>query len=253
MRECPSGEERGFVKDREIYAGIRAVPPVIIRLDGRAFHSFLADLSLKRPYDERFAAAMVSVCTAFFYHSGLSPLLAYTFSDEISMYLRELPFEGRVEKMVSVVASFASSSLTIAMDLDLPVAFDARIIPVEPSHLPSYLAWRQKEAWRNHINGYSQALLLQEGLRPVDVQRRLNGLGAGELHEICFQHGVNLAGTPAWERRGIMVYKQKREREGRNPVTGETTRVIRNMVVEDRDLPLFSRPDGEAFISGLIC
>ena len=240
------------MKEREIYNGIRALPPVIIRLDGRAFHKFLANQSLKKPFDKEFADAMVSVCSAFFTTSGFSPLLAYTFSDEISLYLRELPFEGRVEKMASVIASFASSALTITMNLSTPIAFDARIIPIEPGLVSEYLSWRQKEAWRNHMNGYSQALLIQDGLRPEVAQRRLDGVSAGKLHELCFQHGINLAFTPAWERRGIMVYKKKTEKEGVNPITGEKTRAIRNVVIEDRDLPLFSKPEGTDLLDSIL-
>lgn len=236
------------MKEREIYAGIRTLPPVIIRLDGRAFHSVLSDLSLQKPFDYAFADAMVQVCSVFFSKSGLTPLLAFTFSDEISLYLRDLPFEGRVEKMASVLASFASSALTIALHLSEPIAFDARIIPVEPGLVPGYLAWRQKETWRNHMNGYSQSLLIRDGMSPEAAQRRLNGMSAGKLHEICFQHGVNLATTPAWERRGIMVYKRKVEKEGFNPLTGEKTWTVRNVVIEDRNLPLFSKPEGEDLI-----
>lgn len=236
------------MKEREIYAGIRTLPPVMIRLDGRAFHSVLATLSLKKPYDTVFADAMVNVCSSFFINSGIAPLLAYTFSDEISLYLRELPFEGRIEKLASVLASFTSSALTIAMHLTQPVAFDARIIPVEHQRVPAYLDWRQKEAWRNHMNGYSQSVLIRDGLSPEIAQRRLNGLRAGELHEICFSHGINLATTPAWERRGIMVYKRKTEKEGKNPVTGEKTLAIRHVVEVNRDLPLFSGPEGEDLV-----
>ncbi len=240
------------MKEREIYAGIRAVPPVIIRLDGRAFHSLLADHSFARPYDNTFADGMVRVCTDFFTKSGFTPLLAYTFSDEISLLFPELPFDGRIEKLASVCASFASSSLTIALRLNDPVAFDARIIPVESGHVSGYLAWRQKEAWRNHMNGYSQTVLVRQGMKPHLVQRQLDGLKAAELHEICFQNGINLATTPSWERRGIMVYKKQAQKEGMNPVTGEKTLAIRHIVVEDRDLPLFSGPQGQELIMSLI-
>lgn len=240
------------MKEREIYADIRTVPPVIIRLDGRAFHRFVATQSLKKPFDSGFAAAMEQVCISLLTESGVSPAFAYTFSDEISLYLNELPFEGRVEKLVSVIASCAASALTIAMRLTSPISFDARIIPVEPALVAGYLDWRQKEAWRNHINGYSQALLLLDGLTPVTVQRRLNRLSAKDLHEICFQHGVNLSKTPAWERRGIMVYHQQFLKEGFNPVTGEKTEAIRRKVYTDRNLPLFSSDEGRVFVEDLI-
>ncbi|PWR74031.1 tRNA(His) guanylyltransferase Thg1 family protein [Methanospirillum lacunae] len=236
------------MKEREIYTGIKALAPVIIRLDGRAFHQFLAQLSLKRPFDEGFSKAMVSVCTSLLTESGLSPLFAYTFSDEISIYLDELPFEGRVEKLTSVIASIASSCLTMALKPASPISFDARIIPVEKSMVADYLNWRQKEAWRNHINGYTQVLLLQDGLNRTEVQRQLNGVGARELHEICFQHGVNLAQTPSWERRGIMVYHTLITKEGYNPVTKEKTIAIRRKVYVDRNPPVFSTEEGKKFV-----
>lgn len=240
------------MKEREIYADIRAVPPAIIRLDGRAFHQFLAKNSFKKPFDKGFADAMVQVCTALLVESGIAPVFAYTFSDEISLYLTELPFQGRVEKLTSVLASYAASALTIAMHLSTPIAFDARVIPVESCHIPVYLGWRQKEAWRNHINGYCQALLLRDGLTPSLVQRRLNNLQARDLHEICFQHGINLAQTPAWERRGIMAYHTRVMKEGFNPVTKEKTNTIRRRVFIDRDLPLFSSDEGIRFLDAVV-
>jgi len=240
------------MKEREIYTGIKALAPVIVRLDGRAFHQFLAHQSLKRPFDEGFSQAMVHVCSSLMSESGLAPLFAYTFSDEISLYLDELPFEGRVEKLTSVIASMASSSLTLAMKPTSPISFDARIIPVEKGMVADYLNWRQKEAWRNHINGYSQVLLQKDGLSRTEVQRQLNGVSARVLHEICFEHGVNLAQTPAWERRGIMVYYTQYTKEGYNPVTKEKTEAIRRRVYVDRDLPIFSSEEGQAFVEKIL-
>ena len=93
------------MKEREIYSGIRVLPPLIVRLDGRAFHHLTADLELKKPYDERFASVMANVTTSLVKESGLAPLFGYTFSDEISLYFDNLPFDGRVEKIDSVLAS----------------------------------------------------------------------------------------------------------------------------------------------------
>lgn len=240
------------MKEREIYADLRVLPPFIIRLDGRAFHHFCAACIFIRPYDERFADAMAAVTRACIGDSGLSPLFGFTFSDEISLYCREVPFDGRVEKIDSVMASFAASSLSITLRLDAPVAFDARVIPVHDDQVLPYLVWRQDEAWRNHMNSWSQYLLSREGRSPGEVAALLDGVGACELHEICHQRGVNLAKTPAWQRRGIMVRREEFSKEGYNPVTGEETITSRSRLVIDRDLPLFSKPDGEAYISGLL-
>lgn len=241
------------MKEREIYSDIRAPPPVIIRLDGRAFHQILSRIPLKRPYDDDFAVAMVEVCRALLTESGFSPVFLYTFSDEISLYLEEIPFDGRVEKLTSVFASYAASAFSMAMSMKTPVAFDARVIPVHSSHIIPYLIWRQDEAWRNHMNAYSQALLIQKGgMSPVVAQRTLNGLGTGKLHEICFQHGVNLAQTPVWQRRGIMLYNTAFTKEGYNPMTGEKTEARRRRVFINRDLPLFSSDEGREFMEKVI-
>lgn len=232
------------MKEREIYTDIRALSPFIVRLDGRAFHRFSKEQQFTRPFDERFADAMAHVTLALLQDSGFSPAFGYTFSDEISLFFSTSPFDGRVEKTDSVLASFAASALTIQLSLQTPVAFDARIIPVNSDHIIPYLAWRQDEAWRNHINGWSQALLIQEGAEPDEAARRLDKVKSSDLHELCFRRGVNLAGTPAWQRRGILVYRKEVHKEGFNPITGEKSDVVRRTLTIDWDLPLFAKPEG---------
>lgn len=240
------------MKEREIYANIRTVSPIIIRLDGRAFHQLLQKQSFQKPYDEGFADAMVQVCVALLSQSGITAHFAYTFSDEISIYLTELPFQGRVEKLVSVLASYAASAFTISMNLSDPVAFDARIIPVGVQHIIPYLMWRQKEAWRNHMNGYSQAVLLNDGNTHSAVQKKLNNLPSHALHEICYQHGINLAQTPSWQRRGIMIYHTSIIKDGYNPITNQKTQTTRKKIIENREIPLFSTEEGISFVKNLL-
>ena len=98
------------MKEYEVYSSLK-VPKnskVIVRLDGRSFHQLSRDLNLEKPYDKNFCRIMSDVCTDLF--KEFSPLFVYTFSDEISLLLNNLPFEGRIEKMDSVMASFTSSS-----------------------------------------------------------------------------------------------------------------------------------------------
>lgn len=240
------------MKEREIYSPVRALSPIIVRLDGRAFHRFTLDQQFDRPFDKCFTDSMAEVTAALLKESGFSPLFGYTFSDEISLFFPKSPYDGRIEKIDSVLASFAASALTIILKLTRPVAFDSRVIPVTMDHVVTYLCWRQGEAWRNHINGWSQALLLKEGINPTEVAKMLDGIPSGNLHEICYKRGINLALTPAWQRRGIMVYRKEIEKEGYNPVKKEVTSTIRRVVTIDRDLPLFSRPAGEIFIKNIL-
>ncbi len=240
------------MENREIFSTISAIPPVFMRLDGRSFHRLTDCLGLERPFDEFFHKAMVTACTALVADSGLNPDLAYTFSDEISLYFTKLPFSGRVEKLDSVAASYAASSFTLALGGTILVAFDARVIPATPEYAKEYLAQRQAEAWRNHINAYCQQALIEEGMDPRKAQERLSGLPAKELHEMMHERGFNLATTPSWQRRGTLVYKKLTEKEGFNPITKETVVTERSAVVAESELPLFTSPEGQAFLKAIL-
>ncbi len=237
------------MENREIFSAITAIPPVFVRLDGRAFHRLAEVLGLERPFDEFFHKAMVRACTSLVSESGLNPDLAYTFSDEISLYFTKLPFSGRVEKIDSVAASYAASSFTLAIGGTTLVAFDARVIPATPDYAVEYLTGRQAEAWRNHINAYCQQALIEEGMDPRKAAEQLKGLQAKDLHEMMHARGFNLATTPSWQRRGTLVYKKVTAKEGFNPLTKETVIAERSAVVAESDLPLFSGDDGRAFLN----
>jgi tRNA(His) 5'-end guanylyltransferase len=237
----------------EIFSNLTTIPPVFVRLDGRAFHGLTKKFGFAKPFDDRFCMAMVDTCRALVANSGLAPVFAYTFSDEISLYFTGLPFSGRVEKIDSVASSYAASALTLALGADEPLAFDARIVQATPDFAIIYMTGRQDEAWRNHLNAYCQQALITEGMDATDAARQLKGMPAQELHEMMHQRGINLAKTPSWQRRGVLVRKKEVQKEGYNPVTDERVTVTRNIVAEDRDLLLFSTPEGQAFLRKLIC
>jgi tRNA(His) guanylyltransferase len=240
------------MKNREIYSSLSCVPPVFIRIDGRNFHSMAEEWNLGRPFDLRFSEAMGSVCVDLISNSGLSPDFAFSFSDEISLYFSHLPFGGRVEKLDSVSASFGASSLTIAMTSRAPVSFDSRIIQVNPDLAIAYLIDRQAEAWRNHINAYCQVALMDEGISRTEAAQRLKGRTSRELHEMMFSRGINLARTPTWQRRGILAYKAGKTVEGYNPLISQVVRTVRSTVICERNLPVFSSPEGRSFLSAII-
>lgn len=238
-------------KDREIFADLTIFPPVFVRLDGRAFHHLTRALDLKKPFDLTFHASMRAVARYLLEGSGLTPAFAYTFSDEISLYFRTLPFSGRVEKIDSVTAALAASALTIELEAREPLAFDARIIPAAGEFAVEYLASRQSEAWRNHINAYCQNALIEEGMTSREAAAALRGIQADAMHEMMFERGVNLATTPAWQRRGTLIYREECIKEGYNPITGETVQVTRTCIRELEETPLFSTDEGGALIRSL--
>ena len=238
--------------ERELYAALTALPPLFVRLDGRAFHRLARALDLARPFDERFASAMASVARRLVADAGASPVFAYTFSDEIDCFFSELPFGGRVE-LDSVLAAFAASALTIGLGLDEPVAFDARVVFVDPPSAQAYLVSRQAEAWRNHINAYAQALLVADGLSPRQAAAAAPGAGlAGPPRSRVPSTGSTWArrrpgsGGAPWSTAG-----RSRSR-GCDPRTGEVAVAVRSRATIDRDLPLFTSEEGQALLTRLI-
>ena len=234
-----------LMKDYEIYSTMK-VPKnsnIIIRLDGRKFHSLARALKLEKPYDDNFYNVITNVCLDIF--NQFAPKFIYTFSDEISILLDEIPFSGRVEKINSVFASVASSSFTYYLlhdysnEFDLknlsdnernivfPLSFDSRVIPIDYSSISDYFKWRQDECWRNCINGYGIWALKKE-YDSEEANERINGLKSSDIHDLLFE-------------RGIGVYKRSWEIEGFNPVKQEKTVSTRSEVYVDYELDIFNQ------------
>lgn len=238
------------MKECEIFSNLK-VPcgsNIIIRADGRNFSNLSEDLNLKRPYDANFAGLMCRVCGDFF--DEFSPQFIYTFSDEINILLADLPFKGRIEKINSVFASFLSGSFTknissyfentLKIDDLKPISFDSRIIPLSSHGVVDYFKNRQNEAWRNCINGYSYWTLREEygKKRAVNILKRKK---SSALHDILFERGLNLADLPAWQRRGIGIYKKDVQVKGYNPLLEKNVVSIRKKIVNDTDLPILTK------------
>ncbi len=240
------------MKNREIFAEMRCIPPVVVRADGRNFKNMLSGLGFKKPYDQTFAKAMADTAELFIKKSGLSPLSAYTFSDEINFLFMELSFEGRVEKVDSIVASFLSSALTINLRLEEPVAFDSRIVALQKEEIPAYFHWRQLEAWRNFVASWGYYTLIDEGMKKDEASRYLKGKKEWEIHEILFERGINLARLPAWQRRGIIVSTKEYEISGYNPILGKEVKSLRRKVIQNWEIPNFKSEEGIIFLEKLI-
>ncbi|HMK48150.1 MAG TPA: tRNA(His) guanylyltransferase Thg1 family protein [Methanocella sp.] len=236
------------MKRKEVFSAIRTVPPVIVRLDGRNFKEALSRMGFQKPYDIGFARSMARAARALLEHSGLAPNWAFTFSDEISVLFTELPFDGRMEKIDSVVPSFIASALTIAMKQETPLAFDSRVIPLHPEDVVPYLVYRQSEAWRNHMQSYGFYSLVSEGMDEREAAAEMKGMRFEDIHEMMWQRWVNLNETPGWQRKGIFVYRKKVDRQGFNPVTKETVVAERREIVEDWDPPVFSTDEGKMYL-----
>ena len=79
--------------------------PIVVRLDGKSFHSFTKNM--KKPYDQDMMDLMDDTTKYLLEESGA--IIAYTQSDEISLILfpwlknneADLPFGGKKFKIIS--------------------------------------------------------------------------------------------------------------------------------------------------------
>lgn len=231
------------MKECEIFSSLK-VPcgsHIIIRIDGRKFSKLSNDLMFEKPYDEQFKDLMISTSTDFF--KEFSPSFIYTFSDEINILLSEVPFAGRIEKLDSVFASFIAGSFSkniikLNKSITKPISFDSRVIPLSQEGVIKYFKERQDESWRNCINGYAYWILRGEYTKK-EAMKILDKQKSNMLHDILFKRGINLAELPAWQRRGIGIYKKDVEIEGYNPIKKEKVQSTRKKIFIDEDLPIF--------------
>jgi len=63
---------------------------------------------------------------------------------------------------------------------------------------------------------------------------------------MMFKQGVNLAKTPQWQRRGILIHKQPILKRAKNSL------VERWELKEDWNLPLFTSKDGAQLIQRVL-
>lgn len=178
----------------------------IIRLDGKAFHTYTRGLD--RPYDKQLMDDMAET-TRYLCQEIQSCQVGYTQSDEISLLLTDFAtikteawFDGNVQKMVSIVASLATAKFNELRPGKLAL-FDARVFTIpDPVEVVNSFVWRQKDATRNSI-----AMLAQTHFS----QKELHGVGTKEMQEkLWAERGINWSHEdPRFKRGTIVVPRSK--------------------------------------------
>lgn len=233
-----------YFKSREIFNNVRINAPFIIRVDGNNFHKLAKDLNLKKPFDKNFHELMVQVAEDFMRNVGFNVVLAYTFSDEINyLYLTNAPFNGRVEKLLTITTSYTASILTSKIrNLGKGfIGFDGRVIKVDDvNDIINYLIWRSSYSYRNFLNSYAQTYIC-EGLNNVKGSEIISKLSA---------LGININSIADWEKFGTVVVKEHYVKEGIDQLTGNIIYVPRTKLL--RYNVDFSKKDAQAFIRDLL-
>jgi tRNA(His) guanylyltransferase len=182
--------------------------PLIIRVDGRAFHSYLKN-NIK-PFDHQFVKDMGFVAKALC-EQIQGAQLAYHQSDEISIVVQDYQnehsqpwFGGELQKIVSLSAAIATSELQSRRD-GRPL-FDSRafVLP-NMQEVYNYLLWRQRDAVKNSVSMAAYAHFSHKDLIDVTTEGR---------QEMLFtQRGINWNDYPAEYKRGQVAVKKSGEKE----------------------------------------
>lgn len=191
------------------------LPPrtyAVIRVDGRAFHTYLRGAN--KPYDFDFMYAMGQIA-AELCREIQGAVFGYQQSDEISVLLTDWAshttqpwFGGEVQKIVSLAAAIATGVIyKIRGGTGAPM-FDARVFTLPcDTEVGNYFLWRQRDAVRNSILMAGQAKF---------SARELHGKHTGQIQEMLFQqHGINWDQYSVPAKRGQVAFRMV----GSAPVT----------------------------------
>ena len=235
--------------------------PVIIRVDGKAFHSFTK--GFKRPFDELLVQTMQETMKDMCKNIQ-GCVLGYTQSDEITLVLVDYQtlttnawFDYNIQKCASIAASMVTMYFnknfkkitdeyfcallkenefvfldpenekyynTINKALQKGAMFDARVFNIPKEEVCNCILWRQQDASRNSIQMVAQSKF---------SHKELQGKSCDELQELLFQkHNINWNNLPIHLKRGSCCIRQQNIN---NPK--------RNPWVIDKEIPKFINDD----------
>lgn len=227
--------------------------PVIIRLDGKAFHTFTR--GFKRPFDDILMETMWE--TAKYLCENIQGCkVAYTQSDEISLLLTDYEkintcawFDNNIQKMVSISASMTTLAFNkifrnkvhmldhvvrhedigyfykLEEKFDLAM-FDSRVFTLPKEEVVNYFIWRQQDATRNSIQMVGQASF---------SHKELHKKSCNDIQEMLHQEkNINWDDISTCKKRGVCII---REQYGLN----NEQSTLRTRWVVSPDIPIFTQ------------
>lgn len=158
----------------------------IIRLDGKAFHSYTRGLD--RPVDNQLVEAMNQTAT-FLCQEVSGAVLAYTQSDEISLILDTLDKNGNIDswlgggiqKITSITASMATAQFNKIRETqgfgEKTAYFDSRVMDFDTlNDVASYCNWRRNDAIKNSVSMAASVLFSEKELAGKNTKERMSML-----------------------------------------------------------------------------
>jgi tRNA(His) guanylyltransferase len=185
--------------------------PAIARVDGRAFHTFTK--GFEKPYDAMLSSWMIATAKELCRQISTAKV-AYTQSDEISVLLIDYDnfetqqfFDGRVQKLASVIASIATMSFNNEVRAWAGKSFstfDCRVFSIPERDVANYFVWRQQDAHRNSILGIAQKMFPLkevEGKNVLELTEMIGDKKNSEYPEL-FYNGTIIEKQP-YQHEGV--------------------------------------------------
>lgn len=210
--------------------------PVIVRLDGKAFHTYTkhikqADPSTNAEPWSSILHQLMMATTEYLVKNVQGCVMGYTQSDEISLLLKdwqtvdtEAWFNNNIQKMCSVSASMATMTFNscvtnlnhaLAAELHNNATFDSRVFNIPTDEVCNYFIWRQMDASRNSVQ-----MLAQHHFSHKEIQGLNNSMIQDKL---MLERNVNWNDVDVWKKRGAVVQRD-----------------IEGNVTIDKNIPIFT-------------
>lgn len=182
------------------------------RLDGRGFSKFTK--GLRRPFDPRMSVSMIEVMKYLVEKTNAN--MGYTQSDEISLVWSpnlesQMMFDGKVQKLTSVLASMATSKFMYELILagledylDKLPHFDCRIFELPTlCEGANAMLWREQDATKNAITMAASCHFSHKQLQGVSGKDKIRLMQ--EHHGIAFPDDY-----PSYFTRGTFARRTSR-------------------------------------------
>lgn len=237
--------------------------PMIIRIDGNAFHTFTKGMN--KPFDRKLRNALEHVAK-YLVENIPGAQLAYHQSDEISILVtnyqlsnREPWFDNNINKIVSITASMATLSFndvfrnTIIKEngniitLKKGALFDSRVFILPKEEVVNYFIWRQQDAIKNSISMVAQSLFSHKSLQSLTGLEMVSKML--EDKSIVYDEAYSVI-----ERRGSVTHRLEPVEYEKTITmkdgTKKTIKYIRSSWGIDDNIPIFK--DDKEYIDKFI-
>ncbi len=229
-----------YEKDISIKLPIRNY--IIMRLDGKAFHSFTRGMD--KPFDLKFIYFMNEI-TKYICKEFQGVLFGYIQSDEINLvlYYKNLEnkwFNNNIQKLCSISAGL-SSAYAMKIKYDNPylktwkkddsiVSFDSRVFIIPKEEVINYFIWRQQDWTRNSIQMMARSLY---------SHKQIENKNTNEMKDLIFIKNKNWNDLEIFLKRGRCCIKEIKEVNVDNKYfQGNVERFI---WIIDNKIPIFTQ------------